>query len=100
MPSVEKRKRVRDRVACKDARRDYCEVCGRSTVEGEGAHHIVSQGSGGPDIPENLIMLCWQCHIGKAHGGHYSKDFLFSVVARREGKTAEEVREYVMALKT
>jgi len=27
------------------------------------AHHIKSRGSGGHDIPENLIPLCIRCHI-------------------------------------
>ena len=99
MPSVPKRKRINDKVVRQEARKPYCEACGKATLAGEGAHHIGSKGAGFPDHPWNLIMLCNECHIYKAHGGHYSKRFLFEIVAKREGVSVEEVENTVWGLK-
>ena len=100
MNEVPKRKRINDKTVRRDARKPYCEVCGKATQEGEGAHHVISKGSGGADHPWNLVMLCNpNCHIHKAHGGHYSKRFLFEVIAKREGVSVDEVEEVVWELK-
>ena len=90
---VPKRKRIKDRVTLKEMRKPYCEVCGRRAYGG--VHHITPRSCFGPDIRENGIQLCHECHIFKAHGGHYSKEFLYDIVAKREGKTIDEVIEAV-----
>ncbi len=97
MQKAEKRKRVRNRALLRDMRRLVCEVCGAKAYGG--VHHIITQGAGGPDHRYNVIQLCFDCHINKAHGGHYSKDFLFEHVARRERVSKDEVIELVWDLK-
>ena len=77
---------------------DYCERCGNTRYI-ENAH-IISRGAGGPDIRENIARLCGPascgmgCH-GSQHKGNISKDELFLIVARREGKTLEAIKEIV-----
>ncbi|MGB9859855.1 MAG: HNH endonuclease signature motif containing protein, partial [Moorellaceae bacterium] len=66
----------------------YCELCGQQAY-GE-PHHIKTRGSGGGDIPENLIQLCWEHHVA-VHSSHLSREDLVAVVAAREGKTPEEI---------
>jgi hypothetical protein len=46
-----------------------CEYCGKesSTLE---RHHIVPKAEGGPDVCENLIDLCPDCHT-KMHAIHF-----------------------------
>jgi len=46
-----------------------CQRCGRDVSEsdaGDGptaeAHHIIPKAAGGPDTPENLVILCQDCH--------------------------------------
>jgi hypothetical protein len=70
-----KNKKVKERV-----RKNSCEVCGHPAYKLP--HHIESVGSGGPDMEENQIQLCQECHT-KAHGGKIAKRFLFSIVAKR-----------------
>ena len=93
MTPIPKPKRLRDRQATKAARKEYCEVCGMKAYSG--AHHVNPVSEGGPDMVENLIQLCFDCHIGKAHGGHYSREYLFSIIALREGRYTEEIMEIV-----
>lgn len=38
-----------------------CQVCG-STQDLE-KHHIIPLEKGGPDVPQNLIVLCRECHV-------------------------------------
>ncbi len=74
-----KPKRIKDKKAIEAARKPFCEVCrkcNRTTV-----HHIKTVGSGGDDVPENLISLCVVCHT-KAHHGEISKKLLKDI---REG---------------
>ena len=78
---VPKPKRIVDKRAIKNARKDYCEYCG-CRAYGE-PHHIKTVGSGGDDVPENLIQLCGECHV-KAHTGEISKDEFREIVGRRE----------------
>jgi hypothetical protein len=82
--------RVHSQRAIDERRLPYCEVCGRS--DGLSVHHCVSRGSGGPDAAENLICVCRSCHA-LAHAGHLSKDELWQVIASREGRPIEEIRE-------
>jgi len=67
---------------------DTGEVCGRS-AEGE-PHHIRTRGAGGSDVRENLIQLCG-LHHRMVHDGKIERSDLIRIVAKREGKTPEEV---------
>ena len=59
--------RVRSWALVEAARRAYCENCW--SVKGPfHVHHIVPRGAGGGDEPQNLISLCWECHM-KVHSG-------------------------------
>lgn len=52
--------KIKDKNLCKKYRSISCEVCGSwNEVSG---HHIKSKGSGGWDVVENLIGLCFDCH--------------------------------------
>ena len=48
-----------------------CIVCGQPFPNG-GAHlhHVRRRSQGGEDKPENLVTLCYRCHIEKLHRGH------------------------------
>lgn len=70
---IPKPHRIVDKKAIEEARKPYCQVCGRWGVVH--VHHIKTRGSGGGDVPENLISLCYECHT-KAHAGKLSKEFL------------------------
>ena len=50
-----------------------CELC--DSTKGLQKHHIVKRSQGGKDTPENLILLCWDCHHGKygVHGKEGNK---------------------------
>lgn len=96
---IEKHKRIVDNNLLKKMKEiDHCELCGSHTCV-ENAH-IVSKGAYGPDIKENIVRLCGParygmgCH-GNEHKGNISKDELFAVVAKREGKTTEEIKDIV-----
>jgi hypothetical protein len=72
---------------------DCCERCGsRLFLE---AAHIIGKGRLGPDMRENIVVLCgpaaWSkgCH-GADHRGEISEDELFALAAKREGVTVEE----------
>jgi len=92
-----KPKRLRDKRAIEAARKPYCELCGRADM-GLQVHHVVSRGSGGPDMPENLITFCASCHT-LAHGGCISRDELWRVIAQREGTSPMEVEVLTLLAK-
>jgi ribosome-binding protein aMBF1 (putative translation factor) len=73
--------RIVDRKAIEKARKPYCELCGRRAYGKP--HHIKTVGSGGDDVPENMIQLCTDDHT-KAHTGQISKETLREIVRRRE----------------
>lgn len=50
--------------------RERDKVCRWCGCEGTQVHHVVYRSQGGPDTPDNLILLCSACH-GRAHS---SKD--------------------------
>jgi 5-methylcytosine-specific restriction endonuclease McrA len=60
-----KTKRIKNPQAVKDARKPYCQLCGRAGATQ--AHHITFKSQGGHDTPDNLIALCIDCH-SDAHG--------------------------------
>ena len=58
--AIFKKKRVVNEKLLVEYRSMFCEICGNKTnVCG---HHIKSKGSGGPDLPHNLIPLCVKHH--------------------------------------
>lgn len=87
-PGLLKIVRHKDRAAIEKTKQDRCEVCG-APAHGD-PHHIVTVGAGGPDMEENLVQLCWNCHYGRIPAGKLNKAELFKLVARRMRITAEE----------
>ena len=70
----------------------YCELCSQQAPfkKKSGApylecHHIKWLAKGGPDIPENTVALCPNCHR-KMHSRNDKKDqdYLFSIAANRK----------------
>ncbi|MGB9886294.1 MAG: HNH endonuclease [Moorellales bacterium] len=78
------------RAVVQAVRRDRCEYCG-APASGE-PHHIRPRSLGGRDVRENLIQLCPRCHLD-ADDYRITPIALLRIVARREGKTLEEVYE-------
>ncbi|GGK33053.1 hypothetical protein GCM10010965_27430 [Caldalkalibacillus thermarum] len=62
-------------------------------------HHIRTRGAGGEDIRENLIHLCGYHHT-LIHDGNIERHHLIEVVARREGKTVDEIYDRLKLKKT
>ena len=78
-----KKVRIKDKKAIEAARKPYCEYCGcSSTSIAYHVHHIKSKGSGGDDIPDNLINLCCICHF-KVHNGNIARREIENVIKRR-----------------
>jgi ribosome-binding protein aMBF1 (putative translation factor) len=73
--------RIVDRKAIESVRKLYCEFCGRPAYGKP--HHIKTVGSGGDDVPGNMIQLCTDDHT-KAHTGQINKGTLREIVRRRE----------------
>ena len=57
------------RLAIYSDRHEECEICTRWVdIESTGhIHHIIVRKVGG-DVPDNVKLLCWECH-GKVHTG-------------------------------
>lgn len=97
-PAPKPTKRVKDKKSVKATKKDYCEYvdevtgirCGKRCYREP--HHVESVGSGGPDIEENQIQLCDECHT-KAHTAcrGYSKKWLYTIISRRMMKSLEEI---------
>lgn len=68
------------------------EVCDHP-AEGE-PHHIRTRGAGGDDRRENLILLCG-LHHRLVHDGQIDRNVLVRIVARREGKTPDEIAQVI-----
>lgn len=90
--TLPKKKRVVDRAAIQAARKPYCERCGAPAHKEP--HHIVTVGSGGGDVRENLIQLCFECHVA-AHAGQVPKSELVAIVVQREEKAFKEICEII-----
>lgn len=95
--------RVRDPALFRRIKRRacWCEHCRRVWVEaGEPPHHIHTQGSGGPDLEENLAKICPNCHR-LAQDGEIARETLMRDIwrSRRELRqrwtSPEEMHEYV-----
>lgn len=67
-----KRKRVIDLEVVRQARKNFCQLCG-NTSGSLHVHHIKSRGAGGDDTPENLVTLCFNCHT-EVHNGTLKLD--------------------------
>jgi hypothetical protein len=81
--------RIADPEAIKAARkRDGCCLYGLISqdgcVEGFDVHHIETRGSGGSDLPNNLICLCRK-HHQETHAGQITKEQLRGVLKRFYG---------------
>ncbi len=87
-------KRIKNRALSKTMREEtpYCERCGAPGYGG--MHHIKYRSQGGDDIRENLIRLCMRCHDG-VHQARYDWQELVAIVAKREGKTAQEIADII-----
>lgn len=48
-----------------DRDQNICRCCG---ARGTQCHHVLFRSQGGEDEPSNLILLCAECHMDKAHG--------------------------------
>lgn len=88
-----KHRRIESMNTFNKCKKPFCEICGKPTY-GTGPHHIVTRGACGPDMEENLIQLCMECHH-LAHSQGYSKEKLFSIVGRRIGKSSEEIEHAI-----
>lgn len=93
---VPKKIRIEDSTAKDKVKSLICEVCGKPSYGDP--HHIKTVGSGGPDIEENQIQLCWECHYVKVPSGKLTKRFLFSIVAKRMRVDTEDLIEGVKQL--
>ena len=58
-------KNQQEKVFCRD--RHTCQLCSRDVVVPE-AHHVIFKSQGGDDSMENLLTLCFDCHIKGIHG--------------------------------
>jgi len=59
-----KYKRLQEAVAQRD---DFqCQICGKHTEDPP--HHIRYRSDSGPDIMDNLAMVCADCHYSIHHG--------------------------------
>ena len=82
-----KRSRIVDPQAIEQARRTYCQVCGR-TDQYISVHHLVKRSQGGGDIADNLVALCITCHEiahGRVRGEHLTVEVLQAAKAADEG---------------
>jgi hypothetical protein len=85
--------RIKDPEAIKAVRKPCSEISGEPT-HGAAPHHVITVGSGGPDHPYNMIQTTGNEHID-CHSGKYSKDYLFGIIAEREGVTVEFIKSEI-----
>lgn len=55
-----------------DKKHHWCADCGVYVGYGGSAHHIIAKGMGGgkrDDRDENLVALCYACHLKRHNGG-------------------------------
>jgi len=75
-----------------------CELCLR-WCDREPHHHL-RRGMGGCalDVPHNLIAVCRPCHRA-VHGGRILDRQVLDVIARRVGRTAQDVEADLLRLR-
>lgn len=80
--------------------RGVCELCNRPGSDPDHWFFARGMGAGGQlDVPENLLTLCRRCHDLRHQEGRPSKEVLLLIVARREGKSVEEVEQTLYELR-
>lgn len=83
---IYKRKRIINPAAIKAARKKFCQHCGKYQESGLHVHHIKTKGSGGADVTENLVTLCFECHT-KVH----SDELVLESIITKELPGVEEL---------
>lgn len=81
---------------------DHCEKCDRrpNGFYNLEVAHVIGKGARGPDVKENCLKLCGPaamgmgCH-GDDHWGKISNDELFELIAKRENKPVEVIKDIV-----
>ena len=76
--------RVVSRRAIEQARKPYCERCGRRDLPIH-VHHVRARQMGGArrmDVPGNLVSLCARCH-DLTHRGRIRREELIRIVEQR-----------------
>ena len=77
MPADPKKKRIKlNAPSYQELRKEaynraqgHCESCYRWCPVSEGhLHHVISRGSGGGDVIDNVLWLCYLCHDKKHRG--------------------------------
>jgi hypothetical protein len=91
-------KAVRDQLLVEARHR--CTICSEKCFE---IHHIIERAEGGSDAPENLIVLCPNCHQHRYHrSGEFTRDQLRlykqklkeqNEIERRVLQNLEEIRQ-------
>lgn len=71
-----KDKRPKNKLLPTDLGIDYCQMCRRQGKrlgkhEVLHSHHIIEINEGGPDLPENIWVLCTPCHLVVHHQRTY-----------------------------
>jgi len=68
---------------------NHCENCpSRKSLE---VHHIKKVRDGGKDTPNNLIVLCHECHKDKAHRGSLSSTEQRKKIRKRTKKLQKAI---------
>jgi 5-methylcytosine-specific restriction endonuclease McrA len=70
-----------------------CEKCGSKTSKQ--VHHIKKVSKGGKDIESNIIVLCYDCHKGKAHSGPLSITDQKKLILKRSNKLRSDIRNII-----
>ena len=55
-----------------------CQMCGGTKLLQQ--HHIISRGKGGGTHTNNLILMCYDCHIGKAFTKKITENLLSKAI--------------------
>lgn len=76
---VNKDKRPKNRLLPRDLGIDYCQMCRRHEArlgkhEVLHSHHVIEIQEGGPDIRDNIWVLCTPCHLVVHHQRTYLND--------------------------
>jgi len=66
-----------------------CQICAK---KGSEVHHIIFRSHGGTNAPNNLILLCYECHHVVIHKMYVvSRDWLIEVVKKNEAQLRENL---------
>jgi 5-methylcytosine-specific restriction endonuclease McrA len=93
-PTVAELKKRLNRVSLLLAKRrdgSRCVLCGNPANH---AHHFFPKGSHGSVRwePDNLVMLCYGCHIGKIHRGGDTEELRDRLIKRIGTKAFEDLK--------